>query len=106
MASYQATTQRNLIQMVGMDIHHPSVGAQVWLTVNAANMSRTVIMEEIRSRRPSSLFDPAGTRPRVYVYSPPSYFTLTPLTSLGDYFGMFYYDDKGMSSFKGIFFHP
>lgn len=106
MASYQATTQRNLIQMVGMDIHHPSVGAQVWLTVNAANMSRTAIMEEIRSRRTSFLFDPAGTRPRVYVDSPPSYLTLTPLTYLGDYFGMFYYDDKGMYSFQGTFCHP
>ncbi|CAO0793482.1 unnamed protein product [Mucor circinelloides] len=106
MASYQATTQRNLIQMVGMDIHHPSVGAQVWLTVNAANMSRAAIMEEIRGRRTSFLFDPAGTRPRVYVNSPSSYLTLTPLTYLGDYFGMFYYDDKGMYSFQGTFCHP
>ncbi|GAN02430.1 conserved hypothetical protein [Mucor ambiguus] len=106
MASYQAASQRNLIQMVGMDIHHPSVGAQVWLTVNAANMSRAGIMEEIRNRRTSFLFDPAGTRPRVYVDSPASYLTLTPLTYLGDYFGMFYYDDKGMYSFQGTFCHP
>ncbi|KAI8643301.1 Polymerase/histidinol phosphatase-like protein [Parasitella parasitica] len=106
MASYQATTQKKLIQMVGMDIHHPSVGAQVWLTVNAANMSRTSIMEEIRNRRTSFLFDPAGTRPRTYVDSPASYLTLTPLTYLGDYFGMFYNDDKGMYSFQGTFCHP
>ncbi|CEP15838.1 hypothetical protein [Parasitella parasitica] len=106
MASYQAASQRNLVQMVGMDIHHPSVGAQVWLTVNAANMSRTSIMEEIRNRRTSFLFDPAGTRPRAYVDSPASYLTLTPLTYLGDYFGMFYSDDKGMYSFQGTFCHP
>jgi hypothetical protein len=105
-ASYQVSAQRNLIQMIGMDIHHPSVGAQVWLTVNATNLTRASIMDEIRNRRTSFLFDPAGTRPRVYVNSPTSYVTLTPLTWLGDYFSMFYSDSKGMYSFQGTFCHP
>ncbi|KAI8372107.1 Polymerase/histidinol phosphatase-like protein [Blakeslea trispora] len=106
LTSYRATLQNNLIPMVGMDLHHPSVGAQVWLTVQAAEFTRTSIMQEIRARRTSFLFDPAGTRPRVYVDSPASYRALTPLTYLGDYFGMFYDDLKGMYSFQGTFCHP
>lgn len=92
--------------MVGTDIHHPSVGAQVWLTVNATNMTKQSIMEEIRNRRTSFLFDPAGTQPRTYVDSPSSYNLLTPLLLLGNYFGMFYYNSKGMYSFQGTFCHP
>lgn len=106
MASYQAAIEHNLIQMVGMDLHHPSVGAQTWLTIQAPNMTRTAIMNEIRSRRTSFLFDPAGTRPRVYVDAPYSYKLLTPLLALGDYFGMFYDDYKGMYSFQGTFCQP
>jgi hypothetical protein len=105
LASYQATSQNNLIQMVGMDLHYPDVGAQVWLTVNA-NLTKSAIMQEIRSKRTSFLFDPAGTRPRAYVDSPTSYNLLVPLTWLGDYFGMFYTDTKGMYSFQGTFCHP
>ncbi|KAI9474140.1 MAG: polymerase/histidinol phosphatase-like protein [Benjaminiella poitrasii] len=104
LASYRATNEHSLIQMVGMDIHHPSVGAQVWLTVNST-LDRAAIMNEIRNRRTSFLFDPAGTRPRVYVDSPSSYLALTPLSYLGDYFGMFYSDMKGMYSFQGTFCH-
>ncbi|RCI05107.1 hypothetical protein CU098_013312, partial [Rhizopus stolonifer] len=106
LSTYQSAVQHNLIQMVGMDLHHPSVGAQVWLTINAPNMTRAGIMQEIRARRTSFLFDPAGTHPRVYVDSPASYLALTPLTYLGDYFGMFYDDMKGMYSFQGTFCHP
>ncbi|KAG1076372.1 hypothetical protein G6F41_000068 [Rhizopus arrhizus] len=106
LTSYQAAVQNNLIQMVGMDLHHPSVGAQTWLTVNATNMTRASIMNEIRNRRTSFLFDPAGTRPRVYVDAPYRYKLLTPLLALGDYFGMFYTDMKGMYSFQGTFCHP
>ncbi|CAO3688321.1 unnamed protein product [Rhizopus stolonifer] len=100
LTSYQAAGENHLIQMVGMDLHHPSVGAQTWLTVNAANMTRASIMDEIRNRRTSFLFDPAGTRPRVYVDAPARYKLLTPLLALGDYFGMFYTDMKGMYSFQ------
>lgn len=106
LSTYQAAVQRNLIQMVGSDVHHPSVGAQAWLTVNAANMTKAAIMQEIRSRRTSFLFDPAGTQPRVYVDSPAAYNFLTPLLYLGDYFGMFYTDNKGMYSFQGTFCQP
>lgn len=106
LASYQATSTNRLIQMVGMDLHHPSVGAQVWLTVNASTLDKSAIMQEIRDRKTSFLFDPAGTRPRAYVDSPSSYNTLVPLTWLGDYFGMFYNDYKGMYSFQGSFCHP
>ncbi|KAI7907915.1 Polymerase/histidinol phosphatase-like protein [Cokeromyces recurvatus] len=106
LASYRATNEYNLIQMVGMDLHHPSIGAQVWLTINATQFNRNSVMQEIRSRRTSFLFDPAGTRPRVYVDSPSSYLALTPLSYLGDYFSMFYSDSKGMYSFQGSFCHP
>lgn len=104
--TYVTAGQRNLIQMVGSDIHHPSVGAQGWLTINAPNMTKAAIMQEIRNRRTSLLFDPAGTAPRAYVGSPSAYNLLTPLMSLGDYFGMFYSDDKGMYSFQGTFCQP
>ncbi|KAI8979286.1 Polymerase/histidinol phosphatase-like protein [Mycotypha africana] len=106
LASYQATLQHNLIQMVGMDLHHPSVGAQVWLTVNTPSMTKAAILNEIRNRRTSFLFDPAGTRPRAYVDSPASFKALEPLMYLGDYFGMFYDNYKGMYSFQGTFCHP
>lgn len=106
LSTYQTAVQRNLIQMIGSDVHHPSVGAQAWLTVNAANMTKAAIMQEIRNRRTSFLFDPAGTQPRVYVDSPRAYDFLTPLLYLGDYFGMFYTDNKGMYSFQGTFCQP
>lgn len=104
--TFQAASQHNLIQMTGMDLHHPSVGANVWLTINTPNMTREAIMNEIANRRTSFLFDPAGTRPRVYVDSPATYKLLEPLTYLGDYFGMFYDDYKGMYSFQGTFCQP
>lgn len=106
LSTYQIAEQRNLIQMVGSDIHHPSVGAQGWLTVNAPNMTKAGIMQEIRAKRTSFLFDPAGTQPRVYVDSPSAYNLLTPLTLLGTYFSMFYSDSKGMYSFQGTFCQP
>lgn len=92
--------------MVGSDIHHPSVGAQGWLTVNATNMTKAAIMQEIRAKRTSFLFDPAGTQPRAYVNSPSSYNLLLPLTLLGSYFSMFYSVSKGMYSFQGTFCQP
>ncbi|KAI8879982.1 hypothetical protein K501DRAFT_17336 [Backusella circina FSU 941] len=92
--------------MTGMDLHHPSVGANVWLTINTPTMTKEAIMNEITQRRTSFLFDPAGTRPRVYVDSPATFKLLEPLSSLGDYFGMFYDDNKGMYSFQGSFCQP
>ncbi|KAG2209508.1 hypothetical protein INT47_008352 [Mucor saturninus] len=104
--TYQVTAQRGLIQMVGLDIHHPSVGAQTWLTLQAANFTKAAIMQEIRAKQTSFLFDPAGTPTRVYVDSPPSYKSLLPLTLLGSYFSMFYSVSKGMYSFQGTFCQP
>ncbi|KAI8093276.1 polymerase/histidinol phosphatase-like protein [Halteromyces radiatus] len=102
----QAAQQHNLIQMVGTDIHHPAVPANAWLTVNSPSMNKTAIMNEIIARRTSFLFDPTGTPERAYAQNSPSYDRLIPLTWLGDYFGMFYNDDKGMYSFQGTFCHP
>lgn len=106
-ATFQVTEQHQLIQMVGTDVHHPSVPANTWLAVQAANKtSRSAIMDAIRARRTSFLMDPAGTRPRAYPGTPSSYDMLLPLTGLGSYFGMFYTDMKGMYSFQGTFCHP
>jgi hypothetical protein len=102
----QAATRHNLIQMVGSDIHHPAIPANAWLTVNSPAMNKSAIMQEIIARRTSFLFDPTGTPERVSVASSPAYDQLTPLTWLGDYFGMFYTEDKGMYSFQGSFCHP
>ncbi|ORZ18830.1 Polymerase/histidinol phosphatase-like protein [Absidia repens] len=102
----QIAQQHNLIQMVGTDIHHPSVPANAWLTVNSLSINKTAIMKEIIARRTSFLFDPTGTPQRVAVKPSDAYDRLVPLTWLGDYFGMFYTDDKGMYSFQGTFCHP
>ncbi|KAL0087954.1 polymerase/histidinol phosphatase-like protein [Phycomyces blakesleeanus] len=103
----QVTQTHNLVQMTGTDVHHPSVGANVWLTVNVTKMDRQSIMQEIRNRHTSFLLDPAGTRQRSYSDSQPrSYNRLLPLTALGGYFSMFYTDYKGMYSFHGTFCHP
>ncbi|KAI8337256.1 Polymerase/histidinol phosphatase-like protein [Chlamydoabsidia padenii] len=102
----KAAEKHNLIQMVGSDIHHPAIPANAWLTVNTPTMNKSAIMQEIIARRTSFLFDPTGTPERVNVATSPAYDRLTPLTWLGDYFGMFYTEDKGMYSFQGTFCHP
>lgn len=98
--------QHNLIQMVGSDIHHPAVPANAWLTINSPARTKSAIMDEIIARRTSFLFDPTGTPQRAYSDSSSFYDRLVPLTALGDYFGMFYTDNKGMYSFQGTFCHP
>lgn len=102
----QIAQKHNLIQMIGTDVHHPSVPVNAWLTVNSPRMNKTDIMNEIIARRTSFLYDPTGTPQRAYPTTPTLYDFLTPLTWLGDYFGMFYTDDKGMYSFQGTFCHP
>ncbi|ORZ25341.1 Polymerase/histidinol phosphatase-like protein [Absidia repens] len=102
----QVSQQHNLIQMVGSDLHHPAVPANAWLTVNSPAKNKTAILNEIISRRTSFLFDPTGTPQRAYGVSSAAYARLVPLTWLGDYFGMFYTDTKGMYSFQGTFCHP
>ncbi|KAI8369562.1 Polymerase/histidinol phosphatase-like protein [Radiomyces spectabilis] len=104
--TFQTTQARNLIQMTGTDLHHPSVAANVWLVVNAVNNTRKAIMDEIRARRTSFLFDPAGTPQRAYPVPSKKYALLSPLLTLGGYFGIFYSDSKGMYSFQGTFCHP
>ncbi|KAI9304848.1 Polymerase/histidinol phosphatase-like protein, partial [Cunninghamella echinulata] len=102
----QIAQRHNLIQMIGTDVHHPSVPANAWLTVNSPSMNKTDIMNEIIARRTSFLYDPTGTPYLSYPTTPSLYNFLTPLTWLGDYFGMFYTVDKGMYSFQGTFCHP
>ncbi|ORX62163.1 PHP domain-like protein [Hesseltinella vesiculosa] len=102
----QAAQAHNLIQMIGTDVHHPSVPVNAWLTVNSPAMNKSSIMNEITARRTSFLYDPTGTPQRVYPDTSSGYEQLMPLTSLGDYFGMFYSIDKGMYSFQGTFCQP
>ncbi|KAI9484535.1 Polymerase/histidinol phosphatase-like protein [Zychaea mexicana] len=105
-ATYIAAAQNNLIQMVGTDVHHPSVAANAWLAVQAAEFTKQGVIDAIRARRTSFLMDPAGTRPRDYPGRTAKYDTLLPLSALGTYFSMFYTDYKGMYSFQGTFCHP
>ncbi|KAI8336986.1 Polymerase/histidinol phosphatase-like protein [Chlamydoabsidia padenii] len=102
----QAAQQHNLIQMVGSDVHHPAVPANAWLTINSPANTKSAIMNEIIARRTSFLFDPTGTPQRAYADNSQAYDRLSPLTLLGDYFGMFYTDNKGMYSFQGSFCQP
>ncbi|KAI8988808.1 Polymerase/histidinol phosphatase-like protein [Pilobolus umbonatus] len=104
--TFRITAEKNLIQMVGTDIHHPTSAAETWLTIQSPNMTKEAILNEIRNRRTSFLSDPAGTRPRVYVDYAASYNMLRPLLDMGSYFTMFYSDSKGMYDFQGSFCHP
>jgi hypothetical protein len=102
----QFCQQNNLIQMTGSDVHYPSVPANAWTLLQTANNTKAAILEEIRARRTSFLFDPTGTNQRAYPDENSNYWTLAPVTGLGNYFGAFYDDSKGMYSFQGTFCQP
>lgn len=102
----QYCQDHNLIQMTGSDVHYPDVPANAWTLVQTANYTKQAILEEIRARRTSFLFDPTGTQPRAYPAENSAYWKLAPLTTLGSYFNSFYTDSKGMYSFQGTFCQP
>ncbi|KAI8074847.1 polymerase/histidinol phosphatase-like protein [Gongronella butleri] len=103
--SLAAAQQHNLIQMIGSDVHDPSVPVNAWLAVNST-MDKASILAEIVARRTSFLYDPTGTPQRAYPSMSAAYDRLSPLTLLGDYFSMFYSLNKGMYSFQGTFCQP
>ncbi|KAJ3202701.1 hypothetical protein HDU67_000334 [Dinochytrium kinnereticum] len=51
--------QSNLTMMTGTDMHVPGV-AKVWTLINPVNFTPEAVMEEIRGRRTSFLFDASG----------------------------------------------
>jgi hypothetical protein len=102
----QFCQENNLIQMTGTDVHYPDVPANAWTLIQAANYTKEAILNEIRARRTSFLFDPTGTNQRAYPIDNSAYWQLAPLTTLGNYFGGFYSDSKGMYSFQGTFCQP
>jgi hypothetical protein len=92
--------------MTGSDVHYPDVPANAWTLVQTTNYTKQAILQEIRARRTSFLFDPTGTNPRAYPSENSAYWQLAPLTTLGSYFNSFYSDSKGMYSFQGTFCQP
>ncbi|ORY07436.1 PHP domain-like protein [Basidiobolus meristosporus CBS 931.73] len=91
--------------ITGGDVHYPGA-AYAWTVMKTANFSAASIIEELKNRRTSFLFDPTGTRPRVYAPMNPAFKRIAPLTYLGNYFGNFYDDNRGMYSFQGSFCQP
>src|SRR5438270_617066 len=88
--SWQFAQQNNLIQMTGSDVHYPYVPANAWTVLNTQNFSKQAILDEVRARRTSFLFDATGTRPRAYPVDNPAYYRLAPLMTMSDYFANFY----------------
>src|SRR4051812_15679616 len=84
--TWQFTQKHNLISMTGSDVHYPSVPANAWTVLNAANATRDGVLAELRARRTSFLFDATGTRPRAYPLNNPAYHRLAPLMIASDYF--------------------
>ncbi|ORX94308.1 PHP domain-like protein [Basidiobolus meristosporus CBS 931.73] len=91
--------------ITGGDVHYPDA-AYAWTTVNVANFTAGAVINELKNRRTSFLFDPTGTRPRVYAPINPAFERVAPLVYLGEYFGNFYDDNRGMYSFQGSFCQP
>ncbi|KAG2172323.1 hypothetical protein INT43_004865 [Umbelopsis isabellina] len=102
----QFCQENNLIQMTGSDVHYPNVPANAWTLLQTTNNTKAAILNEIRARRTSFLFDPTGTNQRAYPNDNSNFWKLAPVTGLGDYFGGFYSDSKGMYSFQGTFCQP
>ncbi|KAK9767514.1 hypothetical protein K7432_002656 [Basidiobolus ranarum] len=94
-----------LFSITGGDVHYPGA-AYAWTVMNVANFTVEGIMGELRKRKTSFLFNPTGTRPRVYAPINSAFEKVAPLTFLGDYFGNFYDDNRGMYSFQGSFCQP
>ncbi|KAL1923574.1 uncharacterized protein VTP21DRAFT_8554 [Calcarisporiella thermophila] len=107
--SYQyiaAHPEKNLIQITGTDVHHPAESSNAWTILKAPSLTKEAILAELRARRTTFLFDPAGPTPRAYPRENPEYYRLAPLTNLAGYFSDFYTESKGMYSFQGTFCHP
>ncbi|KAF9898041.1 hypothetical protein BX616_004569 [Lobosporangium transversale] len=98
----------NLLLITGTDVHYPDSTAYSWTILNTnGNRTAANIMDQLRARRTSFLFDPAGTLYMSYPVENPDYFWSAPPTLLGNYFRMFWGDKTGMYSFspEGGFCH-
>jgi len=90
----------NLLLITGTDVHYPDTNAFSWTILNTNNnRSATTILNELKARRTSFLFDPTGTQPLAYPPESEKYYRTAPPTLLGQYFQMFWNDQTGMYSF-------
>jgi len=85
----------------GSDIH--SIGyANEWMLLNATEFSEEAIMEALRSRKSSFIFDnigyPAFTNQDAPVYNP-KYIYSFPFIIIGQFFHQFFYQTSGTYSF-------
>ncbi|KAF9091546.1 hypothetical protein BGX23_005057 [Mortierella sp. AD031] len=98
----------NLLLITGTDVHNPESNAYSWTILNTnGNRTEDNIMAQLRARRTSFLFDPTGTQPLAYPPENLQYYRTAPPTLLGQYFQMFWSDQRGMYSFspQGGFCH-
>ncbi|KAG0245495.1 hypothetical protein BGW41_000122 [Actinomortierella wolfii] len=101
MASWKFVQDNNLLVMSGNDIHYPDTSAYTWTIVNTnGNRTKEGIMAQLKARRASFLFDPAGTRYLSYPVENPAYYRAAPPTLLGQYFQMYWVSKTGMYSFS------
>ncbi|KAF9425806.1 hypothetical protein BGZ76_003063 [Entomortierella beljakovae] len=107
--SLKFVQDNNLLLMTGTDVHYPVSSANSWTILNTnGNKSGESIMEQLRARRTSFLFDPTGTQPISYPPPPNNhYWKQAPPTLLGQVFQNFWEDKTGMYSFspQGGFCH-
>ncbi|KAJ1912564.1 hypothetical protein H4219_005549 [Mycoemilia scoparia] len=102
----QRPENKNRFSMVtGSDVHSPDT-AYAWTVLNAREFTKDAILDEIRNRRTSLLFDAAGLRQKANIPSNPQFYVMAPITMLSLYFASFYQTLRGMYSFQGSFCQP
>ncbi|KAJ2804875.1 hypothetical protein H4R20_002326 [Coemansia guatemalensis] len=95
-----ANVSSRLIIMTGSDVHIPGK-AYAWTVLNSRTLTRHAIMNEIRNRRTSFLFDPTGNDASSTVTYSSRYLALSPITGIAGYISSFYDRYQGQYSFHG-----
>ncbi|KAJ2077653.1 hypothetical protein H4R24_005011 [Coemansia sp. RSA 988] len=95
-----ANISSGLIIMTGSDVHIPGK-AYAWTVLNSHSFTRHAIMDEIRNRRTSFLFDPTGNNASSTVTYSSRYLALSPMAGIAGYIASFYDRYQGQYSFHG-----
>ncbi|OMH84581.1 hypothetical protein AX774_g1889 [Zancudomyces culisetae] len=95
-----------LVGVSGSDIHSPDVPSYAWTILNAAGFNRSAIMDQLKAKKTSYLFDPTGS-PYLPEFSISSrYYKLSMLNDIVQLLYSFRYYDHGTYSFRGSFCQP
>lgn len=105
LSSYQFYLKnRQLFAITGSD-NHGIDGAYSWTILKAKNLSSPAIINELRKKRTSFLFDAAGTRMRAFPVISYSWMFWAPIDYIAGFPKIFYQLHKGMYDFMGGFCH-